>query len=389
MRLTDAGTSIDYSRTIAESPGGSNDEATALAIDLSGAAYIAGHTNDLVFPTTPDVVQPSNPHNGEAQGDDLEAFVAKLSADGTTWEYATYLGGSEDTQATGIAVDPSCASQCGVTVVGNTRSTDFPTAEPVAAWGDFSNGGEFLAQLDATATTLTFSTPMFIELAAVAEDSMGNVYAAGESGQQMVLLNPFQAVSKSGGSAALAKIGASAPGPTITSVTPSSGTTLGGTSIVVTGGYFGTGTTIRLGGVSATGVQLLSATQLSAITGPGAAGAVYVTVTNLDLQNATLPDGFTYVAPEADDGGDGGVDAGDAGDAGTDGGPDAGDGGQMKADSGPPDSGPVEDAGRPDAGSEAPSSGCSCGGGGSPGSLLLLAAGLVGGVASRRRRGRS
>jgi hypothetical protein len=87
------------------------------------------------------------------------------------------------------------------------------------------------------------------------------------------------------------------PAPTIDSVWPASGTTAGGTTITLTGANFVSGATVRLGGVAATGVTFVSASELRATTPAGAAGAVSVQVTNPDAQSASRGNGFTYVAP--------------------------------------------------------------------------------------------
>src|SRR5207253_10334456 len=44
--------------------------------------------------------------------------------------------------------------------------------------------------------------------------------------------------------------------PTVTSVSPSSGSTAGGTSVTITGAYFATGATVTVGGAAATGVTV-------------------------------------------------------------------------------------------------------------------------------------
>src|SRR5207245_2911848 len=84
--------------------------------------------------------------------------------------------------------------------------------------------------------------------------------------------------------------------PTVTTVSPSSGPTAGGTGVTITGTNFATGATVTLGGAGATNVVVVSATQITATTPAHAAGAVTVTVTKPDTQNGGLSNGFTYVA---------------------------------------------------------------------------------------------
>jgi len=87
------------------------------------------------------------------------------------------------------------------------------------------------------------------------------------------------------------------PAPTATSVLPTSGTTGGGTAVVLTGTNFVTGATVTVGGTAATGVTVTPPTTINFTTPAHAAGAVDVVVTNPDAQSATLAGGFTYLAP--------------------------------------------------------------------------------------------
>ena len=65
-------------------------------------------------------------------------------------------------------------------------------------------------------------------------------------------------------------------------MSPTSGPTTGGTQITINGTNFATGATVRVGGTLATGVTLVSATQLRATTPAGTAGARDVQVTNAE-----------------------------------------------------------------------------------------------------------
>ena len=89
-----------------------------------------------------------------------------------------------------------------------------------------------------------------------------------------------------------------AAAPRIDSVSPSSGTTAGGTTVFLSGKSFQDGATVSFGGVAGTQVTYYDCTYLSVRT-PAAtvAGPVPVTVTNLDGSSASLPSGFTYTIP--------------------------------------------------------------------------------------------
>lgn len=94
--------------------GGSGiDSANAIAIAPDNTAFVAGSTVSSDFPVV-------HPLEGSANGD---AFVSKISVDGSTILYSTYLGGKNGDLASGIAVDDSGSAY----VVGRTSSPDFPT----------------------------------------------------------------------------------------------------------------------------------------------------------------------------------------------------------------------------------------------------------------------
>jgi hypothetical protein len=85
------------------------------------------------------------------------------------------------------------------------------------------------------------------------------------------------------------------PAPTITSVSPSTISTGGGTTVTIFGTNFTSGATVKFDTLSATSISFVSGTQLSAIAPAHAAGAVTVTVTNPDNQSATGT--ITYLTP--------------------------------------------------------------------------------------------
>ena len=144
----------------------------------------------------------------------------------------------------------------------------------------------------------------------------------------------------------------SAPAPTVSSISPTSGTTAGGTPVTITGTNYLAGATVSLGGTAATGVTVVSSTTITATTAAHAAGAVNVVVTNPDAQSGTLNNGYTYTATNpaptvsaisptsgttggwnaGDDHGDG-VPGGRDGESGRDGG-DGSDGGEQHVDHG-------------------------------------------------------
>jgi large repetitive protein len=95
----------------------------------------------------------------------------------------------------------------------------------------------------------------------------------------------------------IASVPAANPAPIISGASPNSGPASGGTAVTISGTNFQTGATVLFGGLAAAPVTFLSATQIQVMTPTHLAGAVDVTVRNLDGQSATLSSGFTYTAP--------------------------------------------------------------------------------------------
>ncbi|MGA7766964.1 MAG: IPT/TIG domain-containing protein [Candidatus Sulfotelmatobacter sp.] len=80
----------------------------------------------------------------------------------------------------------------------------------------------------------------------------------------------------------------------LTSVSPTSGGTAGGTKVTIAGSGFQSGARVAFGGNAATNVKVVSTTSITATTPAHAAGTVSVTVTNPNGQSATLLNAFTY-----------------------------------------------------------------------------------------------
>ncbi|HWY25838.1 MAG TPA: SBBP repeat-containing protein, partial [Nevskia sp.] len=151
--------------------------ANAIAVDSAGNAYIAGNTGATDFPT-------AHPYQGSNNGGN--AFIAKLSADGGSLVYSTYLGGSGGENAAGIAVD----SAGNAYLAGSTYSTDFPLANAYQssnkAAGTDTNESAFLTKLSADGGSLVYSTYLggsndLNGAAGLALDSAGSAYLVGST----------------------------------------------------------------------------------------------------------------------------------------------------------------------------------------------------------------
>lgn len=112
-KISRDGSALIYSTFIG---GIQSENGYAIAIDDSGAMIITGRTASPSFPTTADAYDTS--HNGL---DDV--FVTKLTPDGSSLLYSTFLGGVSNDAGSGVAVEASGA----VTIAGYTMSVNFPT----------------------------------------------------------------------------------------------------------------------------------------------------------------------------------------------------------------------------------------------------------------------
>ena len=84
--------------------------------------------------------------------------------------------------------------------------------------------------------------------------------------------------------------------PTVSSVTPNTGSTSGGTAVTIAGTNFAAGATVTFGSAAATNVVVTNSTTITTTTPAGSVGAVTVTVTNTGSQNGSLANGYTYAS---------------------------------------------------------------------------------------------
>ena len=141
-KLNPPGTTLAFATYLG---GSGEDNGEGIALDESGDIFIAGTTGSGDFPT----VQPFQ----ETLGGGTDAFVARLNSSGTVLEYATYLGGGGDDESDSLDVDASG----NVYLVGETASSDFPTAEPLQS---FRRGvtDAFVAKLNVVGEALVYAT---------------------------------------------------------------------------------------------------------------------------------------------------------------------------------------------------------------------------------------
>jgi hypothetical protein len=168
-KLNSTGRAIVYSTYLG---GRGEDAGNTIAVDAVGNAYVTGTTASGDFPT-------QNPFQAANHGS-TNAFLAKINSGGTALVYSTYLGGSGNDYAQGIAVDAAGE----VFVTGTTSSANFPTVNPVQATNR-GNANAFIAKFNTGGTALLYSTFLGGSRAdngsGIAVDTAGDAYVVGST----------------------------------------------------------------------------------------------------------------------------------------------------------------------------------------------------------------
>jgi len=153
--------------------GGSDDDySCGIAVDSSGNVFVSGSTYSLNFPIT-------NAFRTTSGGSN-EVFVTKINATGTALIYSTYLGGSGNDLAQGLAIDTNGNAY----ITGVTDSPNFPTKNAFNSANSGFNDA-FIAKLGSAGTNLLYAS--FLggngddSGNAIAVDNSGNAYVAGDT----------------------------------------------------------------------------------------------------------------------------------------------------------------------------------------------------------------
>jgi hypothetical protein len=204
-----------------------------ITIDAAGNTYVTGTVGSISnFPTTPGAFNQTPLGSG--------VFVTKLDPTGSSLVYSAVFGGSDYDEADGIAVDASGSAY----IAGRTRSRDFPTT-PAAfqiAPGSGRAFHAFVTKLDPTGSNLIYSTYLsgsYYDIAAgIAVDPAGNAYVVGTTSSTDFPTTPgaFQSTFTPGGAVFVTKLNPAGSGLIYSTLLGSSGDNQGRAIAVDTSG---------------------------------------------------------------------------------------------------------------------------------------------------------
>lgn len=163
-KLNSSGTALVYSTYLG---GDDADDASGIAVDGSGSAYVTGGTTSSNFPTTPNAFRRQVPIGGGPGSNSTVSYVTKLKPTGTL-AYSTLVGtGAASGSGDDIAVDGDGNAY----ITGNTSGTAFPTT-PGAYQFSFGGGASdvFIAKVDPAGSRLVYASYL---------GGTGNDYAGG------------------------------------------------------------------------------------------------------------------------------------------------------------------------------------------------------------------
>jgi uncharacterized protein (TIGR03437 family) len=146
-----------------------DDWATGVAVDGAGNVWVTGYTRSPDFP----LVKPVQTVYNNGATDDYDAFVAKISADGSAVLYSTFLGSDLDDGGNGIALDR--AGNAYVAITGTT--TRFPGAGAFAA----GQRGILVTKLDSQGALQWTTFHPNASASGIVLDAQGAIYVSGSA----------------------------------------------------------------------------------------------------------------------------------------------------------------------------------------------------------------
>ncbi len=270
--------------------GGGPDSAQGIALDRSGSAVVVGYSLSVAFPTTAATVQEGNAGYGDA-------FAFKLAPDGGSAIYSTLFGGSRDDWANAVALDSAGNAH----IVGLTSSPDFPAVNAIQS-NLAATYNAFVTALDPLGMAFLYST--FLggsggdQGTAIALDPSGNVYVTGITASTNYPTVAALQTSNAGGDDVLVSKLAPTRALPLSSIDPPFGSGFRRRTVTIRGSGFVSGATVSFGGVASPNVTVVNSNLITARTPPHSEGLVDVVVTNPDGTAGIFASGFEFGEPD-------------------------------------------------------------------------------------------
>ncbi|MEL6134719.1 MAG: SBBP repeat-containing protein, partial [Bacteroidota bacterium] len=138
--------------------------------------YLSGYSLSTDFPVT------TGSHLTSAPGGIVDAFLVKLSPNGDSLKYGTYIGGTDRDYLYDLYVAPSGEAF----VTGLTFSTDFPVTTSTIQTTSGGGGDAFVSKYSVDGSTLIYSTylgGLSYDIAnGITANESGEIYVAGQTG---------------------------------------------------------------------------------------------------------------------------------------------------------------------------------------------------------------
>lgn len=295
----------------AVSPAG-NGSVMISVVTAMGNATSGSQAFNYTAPLPPPQVTGVTPATGATAG----GTSVTISGAGFTGAVAVSFGASpaasfnvdSDTQITATTpnspagtVDISVTTASGTSSASSADRFTFALPAPVVSSISPTSGpaaGGTSVAITGTGFTGATSVGFGVTGATFTVNSDTSITATSPSGTGMV---DVQVITPSGTSASIAadQFTYSASAPVVTSINPQSGSTAGGTSVVITGTGFTGATSVGFGATGASNMSVTSDTQIS-VTSPAGTGTVDITVmTPAGTSAVTAADQFTYASSTA------------------------------------------------------------------------------------------
>jgi large repetitive protein len=282
-------------------------------VTTAGGTSATGVANQFTYVTPAPTVTAVAPNSGSTAGGTVVTLTGTnfTGATGVTFGVTAAASFTVNSATSITATAPAGAAgtvNVRVTTAGGTSATGVanqftyvtpaPTVTAVAPNSGSTAGGTVVTL---TGTNFTGATAVSFGGTAAASftvNSATSITATAPAGAAGVLNITVTTPGGTSAAAAANQFTYVTPAPTVTGLTPNSGSTVGGNLVIINGTGFTGVTGVNFGGVPATGVFALTSTVIQAVAPAGAAGTVNVTVTTAAGTSAAAPaNQYTYTTP--------------------------------------------------------------------------------------------